>query len=349
MKTKPTQHSVKELRGLGIQPDLIVVRTEHEMTQDLKDKIALFCDIDKQNVIECRDAESLYEIPLQLSRQDMDDIVIDRLGLEVERDTQLDEWKHLLDVVNNLEGKVTIALVGKYVALQDAYLSVAESLKHAGYQYMKDIEIRWIDSSEVTDENAESYFHDVDGILVPGGFGFRASEGKISAIKYARENKMPFFGICLGMQLATVEYARHVVGLSDAHSAELDPNTPYPVIDLLPEQKDIEDLGGTLRLGLYPCEIKPGTLAEKIYGETSIQERHRHRYEFNNAYRERLEEAGMIFSGTSPDGRLVEMVELADHPFFIACQFHPEFLSRPNRPQPIFKNFIGACVEQQEK
>lgn len=349
MKTKPTQHSVKELRGIGIQPDLIVVRTEYEMTQDLKDKIALFCDIDKESVIECRDAESLYEIPLQLSHQNMDDIVIERLGLHVDRDTQLDEWNHLLRVVNNLEGKVTIGLVGKYVSLQDAYLSVAESLKHAGYQFMKDIDIRWIDSSEVNDDNAAEYLSDVDGILVPGGFGFRASEGKISAIKYAREQQIPFFGICLGMQLATVEYARHVVGLEGAHSAELDPNTPYPVIDLLPEQKDIEDLGGTLRLGLYPCTIQEGTLAEKIYGKTEVEERHRHRYEFNNEYREQLEAAGMIFSGTSPDGRLVEMVELKEHPFFIACQFHPEFLSRPNRPQPIFKSFIEAAVLQQNK
>lgn len=349
MKTKPTQHSVKELRGLGIQPDLIVVRTEYEMTQDLKDKIALFCDIDKESVIECRDAESLYEIPLQLSHQNMDDIVIERLGLHVDRDTQLDEWNHLLRVVNNLEGKVTIGLVGKYVSLQDAYLSVAESLKHAGYQFMKDIDIRWIDSSEVNDDNAAEYLSDVDGILVPGGFGFRASEGKISAIKYAREQQIPFFGICLGMQLATVEYARHVVGLEGAHSAELDPNTPYPVIDLLPEQKDIEDLGGTLRLGLYPCTIQEGTLAEKIYGKTEVEERHRHRYEFNNEYREQLEVAGMIFSGTSPDGRLVEMVELKEHPFFIACQFHPEFLSRPNRPQPIFKSFIEAALLQQNK
>lgn len=349
MKTKPTQHSVKELRGLGIQPDLIVVRTEYEMTQDLKDKIALFCDIDKESVIECRDAESLYEIPLQLSHQNMDDIVIERLGLHVDRDTQLDEWNHLLRVVNNLEGKVTIGLVGKYVSLQDAYLSVAESLKHAGYQFMKDIDIRWIDSSEVNDDNAAEYLSDVDGILVPGGFGFRASEGKISAIKYAREQQIPFFGICLGMQLATVEYARHVVGLEGAHSAELDPNTPYPVIDLLPEQKDIEDLGGTLRLGLYPCTIQEGTLAEKIYGKTEVEERHRHRYEFNNEYKEQLEAAGMIFSGTSPDGRLVEMVELKEHPFFIACQFHPEFLSRPNRPQPIFKSFIEAALLQQNK
>lgn len=336
MKTKPTQHSVKELRGLGIQPDLIVVRTEYEMTQDLKDKIALFCDINKESVIECRDADSLYEIPLQLSQQNMDDIVIKRLQLNAKYETQLDEWKQLLDIVNNLDGKITIGLVGKYVSLQDAYLSVVESLKHAGYPFAKDIDIRWIDSSEVTDENASEYLADVDGILVPGGFGFRASEGKISAIKYARENNVPFFGICLGMQLATVEFSRNVLGLEGAHSAELDPATPYPIIDLLPEQKDIEDLGGTLRLGLYPCSIKEGTLAQDVYGKAEIEERHRHRYEFNNDYREQLEANGMVISGTSPDGRLVEMVEIPTNDFFIACQFHPEFLSRPNRPHPIF-------------
>ena len=348
MKTKPTQHSVKELRGLGIQPDLIVVRTEYELTQDLKDKIALFCDIDKASVIECRDADSLYEIPLQLSKQDMDDIVIKRLELNPKYETQLDEWQYLLDTVNSLDGKITIGLVGKYVSLQDAYLSVVESLKHAGYPFKKDIEVKWIDSSEVTDENVAEILAEVDGILVPGGFGFRASEGKISAIKYARENNVPYFGICLGMQLATVEFARNVIGLDDAHSAELDPNTPHPIIDLLPEQKDIEDLGGTLRLGLYPCHIKEGTLADSIYNETEIEERHRHRYEFNNEYREQLEANGMVFSGTSPDGRLVEMVEIPSNDFFVACQFHPEFLSRPNRPQPIFKAFIEASLNHQQ-
>ncbi|MDT3790386.1 CTP synthase (glutamine hydrolyzing), partial [Staphylococcus aureus] len=348
MKTKPTQHSVKELRGLGIQPDLIVVRTEYEMTQDLKDKIALFCDINKESVIECRDADSLYEIPLQLSQQNMDDIVIKRLQLNAKYETQLDEWKQLLDIVNNLDGKITIGLVGKYVSLEDAYLSVVESLKHAGYPFAKDIDIRWIDSSEVTDENAAEYLADVDGILVPGGFGFRASEGKISAIKYARENNVPFFGICLGMQLATVEFSRNVLGLEGAHSAELDPATPYPIIDLLPEQKDIEDLGGTLRLGLYPCSIKEGTLAQDVYGKAEIEERHRHRYEFNNDYREQLEANGMVISGTSPDGRLVEMVEIPTNDFFIACQFHPEFLSRPNRPHPIFKSFIEASLKYQQ-
>ncbi|GEP84936.1 CTP synthetase [Staphylococcus piscifermentans] len=348
MKTKPTQHSVKELRGLGIQPDLIVVRTEYEMTQDLKDKIALFCDIPEQNVIECRDAESLYEIPLQLSKQHMDDLVIKRLDLNAKYATQLDDWKHLLDIVNNLDGEITIGLVGKYVSLQDAYLSVVEALKHAGYPLHKDINVKWIDSSELTDDNAADYLKDVDGILVPGGFGFRASEGKISAIRYARENNVPYFGICLGMQLATVEFARNVLGLEGAHSAELDPDTPYPVIDLLPEQKDIEDLGGTLRLGLYPSEVKEGTLAYDIYGKKEIEERHRHRYEFNNNYREQMEENGLVFSGVSPDGRRIEMVELPQNDFFFACQFHPEFLSRPNRPQPIFKAFIEAANKYRE-
>lgn len=348
MKTKPTQHSVKELRGLGIQPDLIVVRTEYEMTQDLKDKIALFCDIPEQNVIECRDAESLYEIPLQLSKQHMDDLVIKRLDLNAKYATQLDDWKHLLDIVNNLDGEITIGLVGKYVSLQDAYLSVVEALKHAGYPLHKDINVKWIDSSELTDDNAADYLKDVDGILVPGGFGFRASEGKISAIRYARENNVPYFGICLGMQLATVEFARNVLGLEGVHSAELDPDTPYPVIDLLPEQKDIEDLGGTLRLGLYPSEVKEGTLAYDIYGKKEIEERHRHRYEFNNNYREQMEENGLVFSGVSPDGRRIEMVELPQNDFFFACQFHPEFLSRPNRPQPIFKAFIEAANKYRE-
>ncbi|SIN58924.1 CTP synthase, PyrG [Mycobacteroides abscessus subsp. abscessus] len=274
--------------------------------------------------------------------------MIKRLELNPKYETQLDEWQYLLDTVNSLDGKITIGLVGKYVSLQDAYLSVVESLKHAGYPFKKDIEVKWIDSSEVTDENVAEILAEVDGILVPGGFGFRASEGKISAIKYARENNVPYFGICLGMQLATVEFARNVIGLDDAHSAELDPNTPHPIIDLLPEQKDIEDLGGTLRLGLYPCHIKEGTLANSIYNETEIEERHRHRYEFNNEYREQLEANGMVFSGTSPDGRLVEMVEIPSNDFFVACQFHPEFLSRPNRPQPIFKAFIEASLNHQQ-
>ncbi|RXK17578.1 CTP synthase [Macrococcus sp. DPC7161] len=344
MKTKPTQHSVKELRGLGIQPDMIVVRTEYEMTEDLRDKIALFCDIDKNSVIECRDADTLYQIPLALQEQKMDDLVIKRLGLEAEDHAELTEWTNLLETVRNLEGKTRIALVGKYVALQDAYLSVAEALKHAGYYYKKDVEIDWINSEELNVSNYKERLKDHDGILVPGGFGERGIEGKILATQYARENNIPFFGICLGMQLATVEFARNVVGLKGAHSAELDPNTPYPVIALLPDQKDVVDLGGTLRLGLYPCEVQEGTKAFEAYGEKTVQERHRHRYEFNNEFREMLENKGLVFSGLSPDGRLVEIVEIPEHKWFVACQFHPEFLSRPTRPQQLFREFIGATI-----
>lgn len=345
MKTKPTQHSVKELRGLGIQPDLIVVRTEYEMTQDLRDKIALFCDINKRAVIECRDADTLYQIPLALQEQHMDDIVIERLSLDAAAEAELTEWNQLLDTVRNLEGTVKIGLVGKYVSLQDAYLSVVEALKHAGYDFKSDIEIKWIDSEQLNEKNYQQELSDVNGILVPGGFGDRGVEGKILAIQYARENNVPYLGICLGMQLATVEFARNVVGLQDAHSAELNPNTPYPIIDLLPEQKDIEDLGGTLRLGVYPCKIEEGTIAHEVYGEVEVDERHRHRYEFNNEYRERLESEGMKFSGTSPDGRLVEIVELENHPWFVACQFHPEFLSRPTRPQKLFRGFVEASIK----
>ncbi|MGK9044629.1 CTP synthase [Mammaliicoccus vitulinus] len=345
MKTKPTQHSVKELRGLGIQPDLIVVRTEYEMTQDLRDKIALFCDINKRAVIECRDADTLYQIPLALQEQHMDDIVIERLSLDAAAEAELTEWNQLLDTVRNLEGTVKIGLVGKYVSLQDAYLSVVEALKHAGYDFKSDIDIKWINSENLNASNYQQELSDVDGILVPGGFGDRGVEGKVLAIQYARENNVPYLGICLGMQLATVEFARNVVGLQDAHSAELNPNTPYPIIDLLPEQKDIEDLGGTLRLGVYPCKIEEGTIAHEVYGESEVEERHRHRYEFNNEYREKLEEAGMRFSGTSPDGRLVEIVELENHPWFVACQFHPEFLSRPTRPQKLFRGFVEASIK----
>lgn len=345
MKTKPTQHSVKELRGLGIQPDMIVVRTEYEMTQDLRDKIALFCDINKKSVIECRDADTLYQIPLALQEQHMDDIVIERLGLEASEQAELTEWNQLLDTVRNLEGKTKIALVGKYVSLQDAYLSVAEALKHAGYEFKKEVDIKWINSEHLTVHNYKEELKDVDGILVPGGFGERGIEGKILATQYARENNIPFFGICLGMQLATVEFARNVVGLEGAHSSELDPNTPYPVIALLPDQKDVVDLGGTLRLGLYPCQLTEGTKAHEAYGEALVQERHRHRYEFNNEFRARLEQKGLVFSGTSPDGRLVEIVEIPDHKWFVACQFHPEFLSRPTRPQSLFRGFIEATLK----
>lgn len=344
MKTKPTQHSVKELRSLGIQPNIIVLRTEMPISQEMKDKIALFGDIAKEAVIEAADAETLYSIPLALQEQKMDQLVCDHFKLEC-NDADMTEWRALVEKVTHLTGKTRIALVGKYVELQDAYISVVESLKHAGYAFDSDIEIKWINAEEVTTENVVELLDDVDGILVPGGFGDRGIEGKILATQYARENKVPFFGICLGMQLASVEFARHVLGLNDAHSAEIMPNTPYPIIDLLPEQKDIEDLGGTLRLGLYPCKLVEDSKAFAAYGDDLVYERHRHRYEFNNEYRQAMEKQGFIFSGTSPDGRLVEIIELKDHPWFLASQFHPEFTSRPTRPQPLFRDFIEASIK----
>ncbi|MCA1065488.1 CTP synthase [Rossellomorea sp. AcN35-11] len=348
MKTKPTQHSVKELRSLGIQPNVIVVRTEMPMTQDMKDKIALFCDIDKNAVIEAMDADTLYSVPLALQEQKLDEITCQHLKLNC-HEADMTEWNELVDRVKNLSRKTTIALVGKYVELQDAYISVVEALRHAGYHFDSDIQVRWLNSELVDNGNVAEKLADVDGILVPGGFGDRGVEGKIAATQYARENKIPFLGICLGMQLASVEYARNVLGLEGAHSAELNPETPYPVIDLLPEQKDIEDLGGTLRLGLYPCKLTKGSKAYAAYDGEVIYERHRHRFEFNNHYREQMENAGFIFSGTSPDGRLVEIIELSDHPWFVASQFHPEFTSRPTRPQPLFRDFVEAALTFGEK
>ena len=347
MKTKPTQHSVKELRSLGIQPDVIILRTEMTISQDMKEKIALFCDIDEGSVIESTDAETLYHVPLALQSQRLDQITCDHFGLDCPP-ADMTEWNELAEKVQHLTKKVTIGLVGKYVELPDAYISVVEALKHAGYGYDSDVNIRWVDAEAVTAENVEQLLADVDGILVPGGFGDRGIEGKIEAIRYARESKTPFFGICLGMQLATVEFARNVLGLQRAHSAEIDPETPYPIIDLLPEQKDVSDMGGTLRLGVYPCRLKNGTKTKEAYhGEDVIYERHRHRYEFNNQYRDQMEAKGFIFSGTSPDGKLIETIEVADHPWFIASQFHPEFKSRPTRPQQLFYGFIGAAVSQQ--
>jgi CTP synthase len=348
MKTKPTQHSVKELRSLGIQPNVIVVRTEMPMTQDMKDKIALFCDIDKNAVIEAMDADTLYSVPLALQDQKLDEITCQHLKLNC-HEADMTEWNELVDRVKNLSRKTRIALVGKYVELQDAYISVVEALRHAGYHFDSDIEVRWLNSELIDSANVAEKLADVDGILVPGGFGDRGVEGKIAATQYARENKVPFLGICLGMQLASVEYARNVLGLEGAHSAELNPETPYPVIDLLPEQKDIEDLGGTLRLGLYPCKLTKGSKAYAAYDGEVVYERHRHRFEFNNHYREQMEKAGFIFSGTSPDGRLVEIIELSDHPWFVASQFHPEFTSRPTRPQPLFRDFVEASLAYGEK
>ncbi|TCP23006.1 CTP synthase [Scopulibacillus darangshiensis] len=345
MKTKPTQHSVKELRSLGIQPNVIVVRTEVPISQEMKSKIALFCDIDEKAVIEAMDADTLYKVPLELQSQHLDDIVCNHLHLECP-EADMTEWKQLVDKVLHLKDNVTIGLVGKYVELPDAYISVVEALKHAGYEFDADVKIKWINAEHMAENNVKDELHDVDGILVPGGFGDRGIEGKILAIRYARENKVPFLGICLGMQLASIEFARNVLGYSGANSAEIDPVTPYPIIDLLPEQKDIEELGGTLRLGLYPCKLEEDTHAYKAYEEPVIYERHRHRYEFNNEFRKAMEEKGFKFSGVSPDGRLVEIIEIKDHPWFVASQFHPEFKSRPTKPEPLFRNFVGAALSK---
>ncbi|MGF9963945.1 CTP synthase [Bacillus rhizoplanae] len=347
MKTKPTQHSVKELRSLGIQPNIIVVRTELPVSQDMKDKLALFCDIDPKAVIEARDADTLYAVPLSLQEQNMDQIVCDHLKLDNPA-ADMTDWNALVEKVRNLSKKTRIALVGKYVELQDAYISVVEALRHAGYKFDADVEVKWVNAEHVTAENVKELVGDTDGILVPGGFGDRGVEGKIAAIQYARENKVPFLGICLGMQLASIEFARNVLGLEGANSSEINPDTPYAIIDLLPEQKDVEDLGGTLRLGLYPCKLTPETNAYNAYNEPVVYERHRHRYEFNNQFRQEMENAGFIFSGTSPDGRLVEIIELKEHPWFVASQFHPELVSRPNRPQPLFRDFVEASIINKE-
>jgi len=344
LKTKPTQHSVKELRSLGIQPNIIVVRTEQEVPQDMKEKLALFCDVQPHEIIESRDAEHLYEVPLNLHAQDFDDIVLDHFGIEAP-EADMEEWRELVTKVKSLPNKRKVALVGKYVELQDAYISVVEALKHAGYAFNSDIDIDWINAEHVEADNVASLLNGADAILVPGGFGDRGVEGKILATQYARENNVPFLGICLGMQLATVEFARNVLGLKGAHSTELDAKTAYPIIDFLPDQNDNVDIGGTLRLGLYPCKLKDGSKAKNAYGKELVYERHRHRYEFNNEYREAMEAAGLVFSGTSPDGKLVEIIELPDNNFFVACQFHPEFVSRPNRPQPLFRDFIGATFK----
>jgi CTP synthase len=344
VKTKPTQHSVKELRSIGIQPNVIVCRTEHPLSQDLKRKIGLFCDIDTNAVIECIDADTLYDVPLMMRDQGLDDIVVNHLKLNTNA-PDMTEWEAMVSKVKQLKHKTEIAIVGKYVALHDAYLSIVEALSHAGFACDSEVNIRWVNAEDVYEHNVDELLGGVQGILVPGGFGDRGIEGKIIAIKYAREQRVPFFGICLGMQVAVVEFARHVVGLGGANSSEINPTTNYPVIDLLPEQKDIEDLGGTMRLGLYPCKVVHGTLAEQCYGDELVYERHRHRYEFNNAYRDVIEQAGLKISGTSPDGRLVEMIEIPDHPWFLAVQFHPEFTSRPNRPQALFREFVKAAFQ----
>jgi CTP synthase len=343
LKTKPTQHSVKELRGLGITPDVIVLRTSHDITNSMREKIALFCDVKKEAVIEAKDCDILYEVALKLKEQNLDDLVCEHFRLKTD-ECDLTEWTALVQRVKSLAKEVTIALVGKYVSLQDAYLSVSEALSHAGYHHHAKVNIKWINAGEVTDDNMKEHFHDVSGIVVPGGFGERAVEGKIRAIKYARENNIPFLGLCLGMQMATVEFARNVCNLEGANSTEMDADTKYPIIDYLPEQYEGINMGGTLRLGLYNCKIKEGSLAHNAYKKIDIKERHRHRYEFNNEYKDVLEKCGLVFSGMNPETGLAEIIELPNHKFFIATQFHPEFLSRPQRSHPLFREFIGSSL-----
>ncbi|MBO0477656.1 CTP synthase [Vagococcus sp. DIV0080] len=346
MKTKPTQHSVKELRSLGIQPNILVLRTEQPISEGTKDKLAQFCDVSKESVIESLDVDTLYSIPLNLQAQGMDQLVCDHLKIDAPV-ADMTEWKALEQKVLSLKKQVKIALVGKYVELPDAYLSVVEALKHAGFEHDSDIDIKWIQAEELTKDNSDELLKDVSGILVPGGFGDRGLEGKIEAIRYARVNDVPFLGICLGMQMACVEFARNVIGIEDADSGETNPTTSNKIIDLMQDQEDVENLGGTLRLGLYPCVIKEGTTTAKAYhNQEVVEERHRHRYEFNNTYRPMFEEHGMTFSGVSPDGKLVEIVELSDKKYFVASQFHPELISRPNRPQLLFSGFINACVNE---
>ena len=349
LKTKPTQHSVKELRSLGIQPDMLVLRSEVDINDELREKISSFCDVDKKAVVVSKDVKILYEVANNLYNQGADQYICDFFRLETET-PNMSEWNNLIKTIKKLSGEVNIALVGKYVQLQDAYLSINEALKHAGYKYGKKININWILADDVTEDNIENYLKDCDGILVPGGFGPRGIDGKIQAIKFARENDIPFLGICLGMQLATIEFARNVLGISDADSTELCENTTNPIIDYLPDQYTGINLGGTLRLGAYDCLLKENTKAFDAYKQTLIKERHRHRYEFNNKYLDRIQNAGMIVSGTNPETGLVEIVELKNHPWFVACQFHPEFSSRPNRAHALFSEFINhAIMYNQEK
>ncbi|MEW9094475.1 MAG: CTP synthase [Clostridiaceae bacterium] len=345
LKTKPTQHSVKELRGIGIQPDIIVCRSERFISEDLKSKIALFCNVDQGSVIQNLDAENLYEVPLMLHDEGLDRLVCKKLNLNCRQEIDNSQWSHMVNKVRSLSKKVTIGLVGKYVELHDAYISVAEALSHGGYANDANVEIRWIDSSEVTKENVAEILKDVDGILIPGGFGDRGTEGKIESIRLARESGIPLLGICLGMQCTVIEFARNILKYKDANSSEINANTDYPVIDLMPEQRDVDEKGGTMRLGLYPCKLAKESKAYEAYGEEIIYERHRHRYEFNNEYRKEFIEKGLIISGTSPDGRLVEIVEVKDHPWLVAVQFHPELKSRPNRPHPLFREFIKATLK----
>jgi CTP synthase len=342
LKTKPTQHSVKELRSLGLQPDAIVCRSDRPITRNLKEKISLLCDVPMSGVISAVDADSIYQVPLVLHAEGLDDYVAGHLRIDAQPD--LTDWRVLSDRIDGATEPVRIAIVGKYVNLRDAYLSVIEALRHGGFHHGARVEISWIASDELVGDAVPEILSGVDGVLVPGGFGHRGVEGKVDAIRYVREHDLPYLGICLGLQCAVIEFARNECGLEGANSSEFDPATPHPVIDLLPEQHDVTDLGGSMRLGAQPCHLVPGTRAAEAYGEPIVYERHRHRYEVNPVHRKILEEHGLVVSGHSPDGRLVEIVELPDHPFFVAGQFHPELKSRPTRPHPLFREFVGASL-----
>lgn len=350
MKTKPTQASVKELQGMGLWPDIIVCRTEHPLEPGIKDKIALFCNVPSNHVLQNLDVETLYEAPLAMEEEHLADVACECLHLPCP-EPELSDWRAMVEALKHPKRDVTIALVGKYTQLHDAYISVVEALKHGAVAHHAAVHIQWVPSETVTPENVDTLLSAVSGILVPGGFGDRGIDGKLLAIQYAREHQIPFLGLCLGMQLAIVEFSRNVIGFADAHSAELNPGTTHPVIHLMPEQDGIEDLGGTLRLGAYPCVLAEGTKARALYGAEIIEERHRHRYEVNNYYRNDFTRNGLLLSGLSPDGRIVEMIELPSHPWFLATQAHPEFKSRPNRPHPLFRGFIGAalCYQEQPK
>jgi len=348
LKTKPTQHSVKELRSMGVHPDVIICRSDFDVSEDIKEKIALFCDVDKRAVIPMPTLSTAYEAPLVLDESQLGDIISERLGLarpSPGKDSGMDEWRELVERIKYPKERIPIALVGKYVQLRDAYLSVAESLRHAALALNCDVDIQWVPSEELETEGCQELLKSAKGIVVPGGFGYRGVEGMILAAKYAREKKIPYLGLCLGMQIMVIEYTRDLLRSNEVNSTEFEPSTPNPVIDLMPDQKDISDRGGTMRLGVYPCYVVPGTKAEAAYGNVTVAERHRHRFEFNNGYRELLENGGLKASGISPDGKLVEIVEVVDHPWMLGVQFHPEFLSRPNRPHPLFRNFMIAASQ----
>jgi CTP synthase len=347
LKTKPTQHSVKELRGIGIQPDVIVARSDQPVADELRDKIALFCDVPSEAVIAAPTVDTIYEVPLLLQEQGLDDLVVRQLGLsDKAQPADLAAWRDLVDLIKRPKPQLEVALVGKYIELPDAYLSVSEALRHAGWAQGRSIVIRWVDSEGLTADNLDAQLGGVAGVLVPGGFGHRGIEGKVLAARYARTRRVPYLGLCLGLQCGVIEFARDVVGAPDANSTEFDLFTSDPVIDFMPDQRELEDKGGTMRLGLYPARLTAGSKAAEAYGEEVVYERHRHRFEVSNRYREALQKAGMIMSGQSPDGRLVEIVELQDHPWYVASQFHPEFRSRPDRPHPLFSGFVAAAIEQ---